>query len=123
MWVLLLNDMRSSQIQNLQPVFRAETKEALKAFVQSQIVEPYRTQGERVLHHTTDFIAGTTEINKEYTWSKCFKHGGPLEWFNKPMDYAEHEHYIDVGTAETWMEEARINYQNKILSIQTVPQG
>lgn len=117
MWVLLLNDMRSANIENLQPVFRAETKEALKAFVESQKVPPYKTDGNRVLYHASDAIAGTTTVDHDYKWGKCFKHDGPLEWYNKPYDHDEHRHYVNPGSEEDWVQETRNNYRNQILSI------
>jgi hypothetical protein len=120
MWVLLLNDMRSSKSENLQPVVRAETKEALKAFVESQKVEPYVTDGTRVLHHTTDSMAGTTEVTDGYKWGKSFKFGGPLEWFNKPNEFNDNN-YVDVGTEDSWVEAARNDYRNQIVVIPTIP--
>lgn len=114
MWVLMLNDMRSSNIENLQPVFRAETKEKLKEFIEKEKVEHYTDDGTRILQHTTDMLAGTTEINNGYKWQKCFRKDGPLEWFNKPYEYDENKHFINVGTKEDWANDARQDYERKI---------
>ena len=74
MWVLYLNDMRSSNIEILVPVARASTKEDLKAFVARNEVTPYDDGG----------------------WGKIFRQGGPLEWFNRPYDFHEDRHFQDV---------------------------
>lgn len=62
-WVLLLNDMRSPKVEIQTAVVKAETREELEVFLQSERVEPYRTDDR---------------------WGKCFRQGGPLEWFNLP---------------------------------------
>ncbi len=61
-YVLFLNDMRASQIENVQPVFQAETPEELVALVDRERVEGYG----------------------DGQWSKRFRAGGPLEWYNDP---------------------------------------
>lgn len=117
MWVLLLNDMRSSKFELLQPVFRAESKEALKAYVESQKVPEYKTPMVR-------FADGPKGIGSEkvtHSFSKGFKAGGPLEWFNAPLDFHEGEYYIDVGTDEN-LEPAKLEYfKNNVLSIPVLP--
>lgn len=97
MWVLLLNDMRHAHIEQLTPVARAETKEQLIAFLQRETVEPYQDDH----------------------WSKTFKKGGPLEWFNPPWSN-EPEHYQDVQSEDEWAEAARRRYRNTILCIPKV---
>ena len=62
-WVLLMNDMRSSNIENYSPVCCAATREELVAFYESQKIDPY----------------------SDGKWGKSFKQGGPLEWYN-PLD-------------------------------------
>lgn len=117
MWVLLLNDMRSSKIEILEPVYRAETKEALKAFVESQKVPGYKTPMER-------FADGPKGIGSEkviHNFSKGFKQGGPLEWFNAPLDFNEAEYYVDVGTEEN-LGQAELEYfKNNVLTIPVIP--
>lgn len=77
MWVLMLNDMRAAQIDNLSPIVRAETREQLDAFVAQEKVEPYNDGSRR----------------------KTYRQGGPLEWFNPPFESDSH-HFINVGTRE-----------------------
>ena len=65
MWVLQLNDMRTPKVEMLSSVARAETKEELESFLESQKVDSYE--------------------DEEYT--KSFKKGGLLEWCNKPLSH------------------------------------
>lgn len=65
-FILVLNDMRSSQVQVSTNVCRADTKEELQALLDKEKVEPY-----------TDIDAGN------YHWQKFYRKGGPLEWFNQ----------------------------------------
>jgi hypothetical protein len=60
--VLMLNDMRAAQIENLSLVAFAESAEELEDFVRAELVPPYR----------------------DGHWGKMFRAGGPLEWFNPP---------------------------------------
>ena len=51
----------------------AESKEMLESFVASQLApEPYQEKSEHWLH------------GENYSWSKSFKKGSPVEWFNAP---------------------------------------
>lgn len=84
MWVLCLNDMRSPKIEILQPVARAETKEALKAFLDREKVEGY----------------------KDGQWGKGYRAGGPLEWFNAPYDSDEHHHFVQIGSQQDRIQQA-----------------
>lgn len=93
MFVLQLNDMRSSNIENIEPVARAETAEALEKFMAGETVEGY----------------------KDGNWGKCHRAGGPLEWFNKP--FSMDQHIVDVGTVEDWVRDAAERYENNIMSI------
>lgn len=63
-YALLLNDMRSSNIENIQVVKMSGTKEELVNYYKSLLVEPYIDEG--VPHN----------------WNKTFKRGSELEWFN-----------------------------------------
>jgi hypothetical protein len=69
-YVLLLNDMRSANIENLTPVAWADSGEALGALVDREQVEPYREPGENRYG--------------PITWGKSFRKNGPLEWYNLP---------------------------------------
>jgi len=91
MWVLLLNDMRASNIENIQPCFRAESKEQLRAFLEAESVDGY----------------------KDGQWSKAYRQGGPLEWCNPPWDHDDHLHFQDAGTEDDWANNVRQNYQGR----------
>ena len=99
MFVLILNDMRSSQIEIVNPRFRAETKRELEAFLESEEVEKYTTDNR---------------------WAKSYRQGGPLEWYNHP--FSMDEYIVDVGTEESWAANARANYSAQIMNLPTVPQ-
>ena len=102
MWILQLNDMRAKDVLSLTSVARAETKEELEAFVKQETVDPYQTTG------YGDF-------------TKCFKEGGPLEWFNPAIKGHDVQSYINAGDAETWAERARIDFNDRVMSIPGIP--
>lgn len=62
-WILRLNDMRSPKIEILSSAARANTREELLVFIERERVATYR----------------------DGRWSKSFRQGGPLEWFNLPF--------------------------------------
>lgn len=93
MWVLSLNDMRNSNIENLTPVAKSATKEELIDFIQRETCEPY-----------VDEIDG-------YRWIKAFKKGGPLEWMNHPYTSEDHRAFQFVGTEDDWAANARKKYR------------
>lgn len=98
MWVLLLNDMRSSKIEILTPVARAETKEALLAFLEREKVEGYR----------------------DGPWGKSYRKDGPLEWCNPPWMHMEDSHFQDVGTEEKWAQKARLRFREQVTNLPLV---
>jgi hypothetical protein len=59
MALLILNDMRSGRVEHSTVIARG-TKEELEKFVEAEVVETYM----------------------DGRWSKVFRAGGPLEWFN-----------------------------------------
>lgn len=65
-FVLVLNDMRMSNIENSMIACRANTKESLEKLLQSEFVPGGWRDGQ---------------------WGKSFKQGGVLEWFNPPDDF------------------------------------
>lgn len=84
MHVLFLNDMRSAQYETLEPVARAETREALEAFLEREGCETYCDDGTRQVVHHSDFtaqLAGGVVIDqpRAYAWRKNYRQGGPLE--------------------------------------------
>ena len=71
-WILNLNDMRFPHVEDLVYVCWANTLEELQAFVNREQVETY----------------------KDDKWGKTFRKFGPLEWYNKPWNEADH--YLQV---------------------------
>jgi hypothetical protein len=69
-YVLMLNDMRDANIENLIAV-RVGTEEELHAFYGGERVEEY----------------------SDGWWGKGFRAGGPLEWFNTIYDITEKDAY------------------------------
>ena len=96
MWVLLLNDMRSANIENILAVAKAETKEALVVYLEREKVDGYR----------------------DGQWGKGFKQGGPLEWYNAPWD--ESESFVFAGTRNDWMERAGLDWDRRVGSLLSV---
>ena len=84
MFVLLLNDMRTAKIEDLQLIARAETKEALLQFIGNEIVDTY---------HDT----GKNTFRKDHKFAKGFRKGGLLEWFNRPYN---DKNFIDLAGFE-----------------------
>lgn len=74
-WILYLNDMRSAQVENVQPVARAESVEALMEFLARERVPSY------------------LESHGYGHWGKNYRKGGPLEWFNPPHDWDNAAHF------------------------------
>ncbi len=99
MWVLLLNDMRASNVENIQPRFRADTKEQLIALLETERVDAY----------------------KDEQWAKSYRQGGPLEWMNPPWSAEEGEQFVNVGDEDSWAAGARQRYQNEVMSIPVAP--
>lgn len=73
MWILQLNDMRSSKFEDVQPVLCAKTRERLVEVIKSEKVKPYLTG----------------------RWSKTFRKDGPLEWCNGPRDIGR-PHFVKI---------------------------
>ena len=62
-----------------------------------------------------DFIRNETVDHyfEDKKWNKSFKKNGPLEWFN-PISSIDNN-FVNAGTEEDWLEEARIQYLEKVL--------
>lgn len=97
MWILQLNDMRDENPSVLKSVARAETKEELADLIQREQVDPY----------------------EEEEHGKVFKKEGLLEWFNPPV-LAE-QYFVNVGDEETWAKRARVDFNDRVMSIPEVP--
>lgn len=82
MWILQLNDMRAAKVEIPTLVAKADTREALVSFVGRQRVEPYR----------------------DGPWGKCFRQGGPLEWYNDESGFFRS--YVDMATEDDWRKRA-----------------
>ena len=70
-YVLKANDMRSSNIENTQPVAVSDDKQRLIDYIKDQLhgIKP----------------DGEFGSWKDGQWGKVFKAGSPLEWFNIPF--------------------------------------
>jgi hypothetical protein len=73
-WILNLNDMRFAHVEELVFVCWANTIEELREFVNQETVEYY----------------------KDNKWGKTFRKFGPLEWYNRPWDHNESNHFLQV---------------------------
>lgn len=92
MFLLRLNPMTANAERN-NVVARAETVEALIAFVESERVEFYRDGG----------------------YGKCFRQGGPLEWYNPPDDNPWYPCFHDIGTLDEAIQDT-VKSWNEMLS-------
>lgn len=103
MWVLQLNDMRHAHGENLTPVARAETREALMLFMERERVDGY-----------------DDAENHPYggTWRKGFRRGGPLEWCNGSFD--DEQSIVNVGTRADWMTAAGERWDRQVASLMAV---
>lgn len=102
MWILRLNDMRSPKAEILTDVAKAETKEALLAFLAREAVETYQ----------------------DGQWFKSYRSGGMLEWYNRPVFHDECHHFMDIKTLDFWMldaiETTKTNWHYKVDPLPTV---
>jgi hypothetical protein len=73
-WILSLNDMRFSHVEELIFVCWAYSIEELKEFVNQETVEYY----------------------KDDKWGKTFRKFGPLEWYNRPWEHDEGKHFLQA---------------------------
>lgn len=81
-YVLMLNDMREPHIENLRAVKVSNDRAELAKFVTDEKVPPYRSEG------------------GQHGWSKVFREGGPLEWFNAPHTLeADNDYWGGIWTA------------------------
>jgi hypothetical protein len=96
MWILMMNDMRSRNVEDLHEVVKSETREKLEDFIKSELVDLYRENG----------------------WHKSFRKGGPLEWYNPPTD--DDEAFRTVMPLEDIIKAATEHYHKKLDSIPTI---
>lgn len=97
MYILRLNDMRGPKVEVLTDICIADTKEELENFIKTETVESYKDE---------------TPENK---WTKVFKKGGPLEWYNPPtsIDHC----FMEILSEEDYVERKRTEYKNFLESI------
>lgn len=98
MFILRLNDMRTSHVENLTSIARADTPDELMQLMENEKVEPY------------------SEHNNGH-WDKSYQKGGPLEWYNEPFSL-EHS-IIGVLSEDEWVADARRRYKDEIMSLPT----
>jgi len=79
-------------------VARAEERNELVAFVEREMVEPYR----------------------DGHWYKSFRKDGPLEWFNPPDENPWFDCYCDVGTLSDWLGDTQDRWNNMLMDIPAV---
>lgn len=60
--VLFLNDMRMAHIEMVEPIAKADSREEIEKFLEAEKVPLYQ----------------------DGPWSKSYRAGGPLEWYNVP---------------------------------------
>ena len=123
MFVLMLNDMRG-RAEGLTPVARGRSAEVLQALLIREAVTPYDDDGTHYITHDTDLIAQmaahpVVEIIPSYRWHKLFRRGGPFEWYNPP--YNVEEAIREVGSEDSWAEQAREEFRMKVWSIPEAP--
>lgn len=97
MFVLQLNDMRASNVENLSPVARAETIEELQRFLDNEKVEYYNDD----------------------RWRKSYRQGGPLEWYNSP--FTGDQAIVNMGSADEWAANAKQQFEEQIMILPTAP--
>lgn len=120
---LFLNDMRSSHVEELTRVCRADTIEELQALIDREKVEPYTDTGSHAIVHDTDSEAKTAghtvlEQKPSYTWGKVFRKGGPLEWFNAPHEYKLTKQFVvTVPSEQEYLENVRRDYQQTMFNV------
>lgn len=105
MWILRLNDMRWAHVEDLATIARAETKEELRAFVDRERVPAYLDEGVNSY--------GPTKFHK------CFRKGGPLEWYNDLSPIAS-DSFVNMGTEDEAVSRARAQYRDYVSNIPAV---
>ncbi len=102
-WALCLNPMRG-QAEERVPVARATTKEALERFLAQEKVEPYQ-----------DVDDNSNFPDRPYTYTKYYRQGGPLEWFNEPTQpEPTGNHFQQVPSEDDYVNVARTEWEQRI---------
>jgi hypothetical protein len=120
---LFLNDMRSSHVEELTRVCRADSVEELQALIDRERVELYTDTGSHAIVNYTDSVArnagrAVLEPIPAYRWGKGFRKGGPLEWFNPPHEYKLTPQFVvTVPSEQEYLDKVRIDYQQTIFNV------
>jgi len=128
MFALYLNDMRAAHSEDMVLVAVSDDKLKLLTFVTGEQVPSYVDAGEHTIVHDTDFVAANAggpvhERVPTYRWGKCFRKGGPLEWFNGKPGPVE-SWFTEILDEETYVtratEAARQQYRNHVSSVRRI---
>lgn len=101
MWLLRLNDMRTSHREGLVTVCRAETREELEELVRDETVEHYTDPAE-------------PKEKESYLFHKTFRKDSTLEWYNRPWG---DQSYVYLGTKEDHLREASYSWDRMLEEI------
>ena len=93
-WVLTLNPMMG-KTEDREAVAWAPSKEALQAYIDRERVETYVDDGESAFS------------GEPSQFTKHFRKGGPLEWFNPPEDLSTKQEEVFREVALVEEEDAR----------------
>ncbi len=93
MYLLKLNDMRSPQVEIMQPIGIFESLDQIHRFLHAEEVSAY----------------------KDGQWNKRYRQGGPLEWFNPPI-FME-ESFEEFPSEEEFISKQRQRYRDYISGI------
>lgn len=90
-YVLCLNHMKSPKIEMTDVICWSESKKDLEWLLESEHVGHYSDSGEHAILHYSDGMAQAAgkvvkEHVNDYTWGKTYRKGGPLEWYNEPLE-------------------------------------
>jgi hypothetical protein len=84
-WILFLNPMQG-RAENMEAVARASSREALVRLLESERVEPYTESTDMPAQSPNTHDTPWAMQCNPTTWHKSFRKGGPLEWYNPPME-------------------------------------
>lgn len=102
-WALCLNPMRG-QAEERVPIARADTKEALERFLAQEKVEPYENVGDN-----------PNFPGRPHTYKKYYRQGGPLEWFNEPMQPEPvGNHFQRIPSEDDYVDAAKTEWGQRI---------
>lgn len=102
-WALSLNPMRG-RTEERRPVARAATKDALEEYIVRERVPEYSDVGDN-----------SNFPGEPYTYKKVFRKGGPLEWYNFPLQpEPAGNHFQEIPSEAMWVENARAEWQQQV---------